>query len=241
MKNNEFQNLIDDLKAHRNPERAKLSQHYFKTGKGEYAEGDIFLGIPVPLKRKIANKYKHLDTTQLGILLENEIHDVRFCALIIMLSKAKTSPEEMYNLYLAKTKFINNWDLVDVSAEIIVGRFLSKKDCSVLYTLAKSPLLWNRRIAIISTFAFIKQGLHEHTLKIAKILMQDKQDLMHKAVGWMLREVGKRCDMNILENFLENHAAIMPRTMLRYSIEHMSPEKKQYFMQAKNRIKCSTF
>lgn len=226
--------LINELKSHANPQRAKIVQRYFKTGKGEYAEGDIFLGVPVPLKRKIANKYQHLEINQLEKLLENKIHDIRFCALLIMITKTKINPEQIYNLYLSKTKFINNWDLVDVSAEHIVGKYLQDKDCSILYSLAQSPLLWERRIAIIATYAFIKQGLPNHTLQLAKILINDKQDLMHKAVGWMLREVGKRCSSKILENFLEDHATTMPRTMLRYAIEKLPQEKKNYFMTAKS-------
>jgi 3-methyladenine DNA glycosylase AlkD len=153
-----------------------------------------------------------------------------------MVLQAKAAPGQMYNVYLKKTNCINNWDLVDLSAPTIVGNFLINKDCSVLYTLAQSKIVWERRIAIIATYAFIRKGDHKHTLKLAKMLINDRHDLMQKAVGWMLREVGKRCSMPILEKFLEEHAATMPRTALRYSLEHMTPEKKHYFMHAKFRI-----
>lgn len=228
-------NLINDLQLLGSPEKAKHLQRFFKTGVGQYAEGDIFWGITVPLIRKIACTYKHLNIKELEILLELEIHELRLCALLIMVFQSKTLPEQMYDLYLKKTAFINNWDLVDLSAPIIVGNFLLNKDCSVLYKLAQSRSLWERRIAMVATYAFIKQGQSEHALKLAQILMSDKHDLIHKAAGWMLREIGKRCSQNILINFLENYASTMPRTMLRYAIEHLTDEDRKYFMQTKNR------
>ena len=233
MTKHEVYNLISDLKELGNPHKAEALKRFFKTGKGQYAEGDIFWGISVPLIRTVARKYEYLNTDQLEQLIEHEIHEIRLCALLIMVIKSKTIPDQMYNLYLKKTHFINNWDLVDLSAPKIMGNYLINNDVSILCTFAQSQSLWERRISIVATFAFIKQGQHEQTLKLAKILLHDKHDLMHKAVGWMLREVGKRCSVNILEIFLEKHATTMPRTMLRYAIERMSPEKKKYFMAQK--------
>ncbi|MFA6263237.1 MAG: DNA alkylation repair protein [Candidatus Babeliales bacterium] len=229
-------NIMSNLKSLGSPEKAQHLKRFFKTGPGEYGEGDIFWGITVPLIRKTAREHKHLDVQQLGKMLEHEVHEVRLCALLIMVLQAKTAPDQMYNVYLKKTHCINNWDLVDLSAPTIVGNFLINKDCSVLYTLAQSKIVWERRIAIIATYAFIRKGEYAHTLKLAKMLINDRHDLMQKAVGWMLREVGKRCSMPTLEDFLEEHAATMPRTALRYSLEHMTPEKKHYFMHAKFRI-----
>jgi 3-methyladenine DNA glycosylase AlkD len=229
----EINHIINDLKLLSSPEKAQHLQRFFKTGVGQYAEGDIFWGITVPLVRRTASVHKNMTAVQLDKLLEHKVHEVRLCALLIMVFQSRTSPDQMYDLYLKKTNFINNWDLVDLSAPIIVGNFLLNKDCYILYKLAQSNILWERRIAIIATFAFIKQGHTEHTLKIAQVLMNDKHDLINKAVGWMLREIGKRCSVDILGKFLEKHAATMPRTTLRYAIEHMSDEKRKYFMQAK--------
>jgi 3-methyladenine DNA glycosylase AlkD len=233
----ERNDIIADLEKLGNREKAEFVQRFFKTGEGQYAQGDIFWGIPVPSVRKIARQYRNLKFEHLEKLLTHEVHEIRLCALLIMVFKSKYEPKLMYDLYLEKTIFINNWDLVDLSAAPIVGNFLINfgNDTTILYTLAKSPSLWERRVAIVATFAFIKQGVYLHTLKLAQILMHDKHDLIHKAVGWMLREVGKRCSARILETFLKKHASTMPRTMLRYAIEHMQPEKKQYFMKAKRR------
>lgn len=227
--------LINDLKAAANPEKASFLQRFFKTGKGQYAEGDIFWGLTVPFVRSIAHKHKNLKPAVLAKLLQHNVHDVRLCSLLIMVQQAKVYPEQMFKLYLDSTAFVNNWDLVDLSAPTIVGNYLVDKDCAILFQLAESSLLWERRIAIVATFAFIKQGRYEHTLHVAQILMHDQHDLIKKAVGWMLREVGKHCSPNILENFLEAYASTMPRTMLRYAIEKLSPAKKKYFMQAKQK------
>jgi len=223
-------NIIEELKALGSPQKAEHLQRFFKTGAGQYAEGDIFWGVTVPAMRKVAHKYKNLDVNQLKKLLSHKVHEVRLSALLIMVAKAKLEPQQMFTLYTSQTKCVNNWDLVDLSAPTIVGDFLIGKDCAILYELARSATLWERRIAIVSTYAFIKNGQYEHTLKLATILLNDSHDLIHKAVGWMLREVGKRCSPEILEQFLEEHAGTMPRTMLRYSIEHFSPEKRKYFM-----------
>ena len=225
--------IINDLRLLGSPEKAQHLQRYFKTGVGQYAEGDIFWGLTVPLVRKTARTYPDIDIQQLEQLLTHKVHEVRLCTLLIMVMKTKTTPEEIYNLYMAKTRFVNNWDLVDLSAPTIVRNFLINRDRSILYDLAQSKLLWDRRIAIISTYTFIKQGEHADTLQIATLLLRDTHDLIHKATGWMLREVGKRCSRDIVENFLELHAATMPRTALRYAIEHMDSNKKTYFMQKK--------
>lgn len=234
MQTKEVDTIIGDLKRLGNLEKAQAVQRFFKTGKGHYAEGDIFWGITVPSVRKIAHHYKDLATKNLETLLTHEVHEIRLCALLIMVFRAKSEPKIMYHLYLEKISFVNNWDLVDLSAPAIIGNFLINSDKAILYTLAQSPSLWERRIAIVATFAFIKQGQYTDTINIATILMHDKNDLIHKSVGWMLREVGKRCSVTVLEAFLEVHAATMPRTMLRYAIEHLHPEKKKMFMQAKH-------
>lgn len=235
IKRNDINHVINALKKLGSPEKSKHLQKFFKTGAGQYAEGDIFFGISVPLIRKTACTHQYIEIKQLEKLLEHKVHEVRCCALLIMIFKADGAPEQMYNLYLKKISFINNWDLVDLTAPIIIGRFLLDKSCSELYKLAQSKNLWARRIAIVSTFAFIKQGKHKHTFKLAEILMNDKHDLLHKAVGWMLREVGKRCSESILEDFLEKYATTMPRTTLRYSIERLPREKREKFMLMKAR------
>lgn len=236
MQTNEVTIIINDLKKLSDPQKAAFVQRFFKTGQGQYAHGDIFWGITVPTIRKIARTHQNVAIEHLEKLLAHEVHEVRLCALLIMVFKSKLAGQQMYDLYLDNTRFVNNWDFVDLSAPTIVGDFLLDKDTAVLYTLAHSSILWERRIAMVATYAFIREGHHKHTLKLAQLLMNDKQDLMHKAVGWMLREVGKRCSTDVLEKFLEEHAATMPRTMLRYAIERLEPERKKYFMQAKNRL-----
>jgi len=225
--------IIDDLRKNACPQKAKILQKFFKTGPGEYGEGDIFWGITVPLIRKVACDYKYLDGASLEKMLDDNVHEVRLCALLIMVLQAKINPDAIYKMYTKKIDRVNNWDLVDLSAPTVVGNFLIDKDSSIFYRLAKSDNFWHRRIAIVSTYAFIKQGSYEETLNISEKLLHDKHDLIQKAVGWMLREVGKRCSMDILEEFLEKYCTIMPRTMLRYSIEHMSDQKRKIYMNAK--------
>ncbi|MFH1503688.1 MAG: DNA alkylation repair protein [Candidatus Diapherotrites archaeon] len=228
--------LIKELEGLKNPEQAKLLQRFFKTGKGEYGEGDIFLGIKVPVQRKIAEKYKELNLIKINELLKSKIHEHRLVGLIILVNKYKSSSEKekenLFHFYLNNTKFINNWDLVDLSAPNIVGDFLLNKDRKILYSLANSENLWNRRIAIISTFNFIRKKEFEDALTISEILLKDKQDLIHKAVGWMLREIGKK-DETILENFLRFHYKHMPRIMLRYAIEKFPEEKRKRYLNGK--------
>ena len=216
-----------DLQAESDPLKKKGLSRFFKTGKGEYGEGDIFLGVTVPKMRRVAKKYKDVSLDEIRTLLRSLIHEERLTALLILVENFRKADEtektEIFNLYLKNTKYINNWDLVDLSASRIVGEFLKDKPVDILYTLAKSKSLWERRIAIISTFQFIWEGRFAETLKISKILLTDRHDLIHKAVGWMLREVGKR-SFKTEEGFLKKHYKKMPRTMLRYSIEKF-PEK----------------
>jgi 3-methyladenine DNA glycosylase AlkD len=209
------------------PEAAAQAARFFKTGPGQYGAGDQFLGIRVPVLRKLAAEYASLPEDQVLMLLRSPIHEDRLLALLILVRAAargdEVTKERLYTLYLANTRHINNWDLVDASAREIVGGYLHDKDCRVLAALARSESLWERRIAIVATHAFIVRGDYHDTLTIAEILLADPHDLIHKAVGWMLREVGKR-DQAILEGFLAKHHRSMPRTMLRYAIERF-PEK----------------
>ena len=226
--------LVADFQKLRNPQKAKILSRFFKTGKGEYGEGDIFLGITVPQTRAIAKKYTHLNLKDLEKLLSSKIHEYRLIALLILIENYKKASIEnknlIFNFYIKNTKFINNWDLVDLSAPHIVGNFLLDKDKSILYNLAKSSNLWEKRIAIISTYAFIRLYKFKHTLKISEILMNDNHDLIHKAVGWMLREVGKR-NKDVEEKFLNQHYKKMPRIMLRYAIEKFDNNKRKKYLE----------
>ena len=228
-----WQVLEKELKSLADPVRAKHSQRYFKTGKGEYGEGDVFLGLNTATMVKIALKYQGLSLVDLHQLLASKIHECRSSALVILkrqyLKADVASKEKIIKFYLINTKYINNWDLVDISAPNILGDWLLDKDRTILYQLAKSKNLWERRIAIMATFAFIREGEYEDSLKIAEMLLKDEHDLIHKAVGWMLREIGKR-DMAVGEKFLRAHASHMPRTMLRYAIEKFPQEKRQFYL-----------
>ena len=213
--------------------RAKNLQRFFKTGPGEYAEGDIFIGVKVPDIRKIAKQFKSLDLKEIIRLLKSRIHEERLLALLLLISKYSQldaiGKKKIYDLYLKHTKFINNWDLVDLSAKHIVGTFLKNKNKKPLYVLAKSKILWERRISILSTSHFINTSEFDNILKVSKILIRDKEDLIHKAVGWMLREVGKR-DLSCEETFLKKYYKTMPRTMLRYAIERFPEKKRQSYL-----------
>jgi len=230
-------NIRQEIKSLANQEKAKFLQKYFKTQPGEYGEGDIFLGLTVPEARKIAIKYKDLPLKEIQHLLDSKIHEERLIALEILThnyekSKSEKSKEEIVKFYLSNTKFINNWDLVDTSAPYILGNFLSNKDKSILYALAKSQDVWERRIAIVSTYTFIKNNQFKGTLAISEILLQDKHDLIQKAVGWMLREIGKK-DKKILELFLKKYYKKMPRTMLRYAIEKFPEKQRKKYLKGK--------
>lgn len=228
-----IQKIHAALRAEANPAKALFLQKFFKTGKGEYAEGEKFLGITVPVLRKIAGTHKTATLTDIETLLHSQIHEEKFIALVLLTNLfEKSTPGEQKKIvtfYLKNTNWINNWDLVDTSADKILGIYLSDKPKDVLYTLARSKNLWERRIAIITTFRFIKQNKYEETLRIAEILLTDTHDLIHKAVGWMLREVGKR-DLKTEEKFLQKYSKKMPRTMLRYAIEKFPPEKRKMYL-----------
>jgi 3-methyladenine DNA glycosylase AlkD len=226
-----------ELEKHRNPKQAALLQGFFKTGKGQYGEGDVFLGIKVPVQRSVARKFKHLKLNDIRTLLNSKIHEHRLTALFILISMFdKASPDEktrIFKFYLNNTKRINNWDLVDLSAPNIVGKYLLETDTKtsqkILKKLARSRNLWERRIAMLATAAFIRNNDFRHTLAIADLLVDDKHDLIHKAVGWMLREVGK-CHQPTEEAWLKQHYRKMPRTMLRYAIERFDNKKKKFYM-----------
>ena len=228
-----FEDIVEDLDKLKDPEKARVLSRFFKTGKGEYGEGDIFFGIPVPLQRKIAKKYPDLSLDDLQRLLSGKIHEHRLVALLILILKYRrsdrTGKSEIFNFYLKNTSGINNWDLVDLSAQHIIGDYLLLSDRALLQKLAQSKNLWERRIAIMSTFAFIRNQQFDDTLRIAEMLMHDKHDLIHKAVGWMLREVGKR-DQEQLEQFLKKYSSEMPRTMLRYAIERFDEDKRKTYL-----------
>lgn len=221
------------LQSMADPDKAVFLQRFFKTGKGEYAEGDVFIGISVPEQRKIAKEYKTLDLNDVGILLKSKIHEERLVALLILLEKFKKADEKfrkkIFTFYLRNRKFINNWDLVDLSAEKIPGQYLLTRDKSVIYKLVKSANIWDRRIGVMATFRFIKNKQYATTLRVSRILLKDKHDLIHKAVGWMLREIGKR-DQKTEEIFLRKYYRIMPRTMLRYAIEKFPDNKRKFYL-----------
>lgn len=214
-------------------EIAEHSQRFFKTAKGQYGHGDKFLGIRVPALRKIAGQYRGVSVEQASRLLKSEFHEERLLSLLLLETMFKKANDEgrraIYTLYLENTRFINNWDLVDCSAEHIVGAYLRDGDKRPLYDLAVSDMLWERRISIMSTFGFIKHNEFADTLKIAEILLADKEDLIHKAVGWMLREIGKR-NIETEEKFLKKYYRQMPRTMLRYALEKFPAPKKQKYL-----------
>ncbi|MFA5125211.1 MAG: DNA alkylation repair protein [Patescibacteria group bacterium] len=233
MTDQKLSQLQRDLRRLASPAKAAILLRFFKTGKGQYGEGDKFLGVVVPEQRKLARQYGQLTLSDLEKLLHSKIHEERLTALIILDDQFRRGDskiqEKIFKLYLRNTRYINNWDLVDLSAPNIVGAWLYRRDRNILYRLAESKLLWDRRIAMLATFYFICQGDCADTIKIAKVFLTDQHDLIHKAVGWMLREVGKRCDEKELKSFLNQYSAKMPRTMLRYAIERLSTgERKKY-------------
>jgi len=227
--------ILQELQSIANPEKARFLQGFFKTGKGQYAEGDVFLGIVVPHTRDIVKRSPPLTFHEIQILLDSEYHEARLAGLLFLdkqFKKAKTEEERkaIFDFYLKNARKANNWDLVDVTCRDVIGAYLlNKTDRDVLYRLAGSDNLWEQRMSIVSTWTFIKHKQYGDTLVIAEKLLNHKHDLMHKAVGWMLREVGKK-DRDVLVDFLETHHAKMPRTALRYAIEHFSPEERIRFM-----------
>lgn len=224
------------LRSLADPSIAEHSQRFFKTGKGEYGEGDKFLGIRVPVIRKQVRKYRALSIDETMLLLKSPFHEERLFGVLMLVHKFAQADEpgrkEIYDLYLANSSSVNNWDLVDSSAGQIVGQFLYDKDRRQLSVLAQSDNIWHRRIAIMATFYFIRQNDFTDTLRLAALLLEDKEDLIHKAVGWMLREVGNR-DMSVAEVFLKKHYKKIPRTMLRYAIEKFDSDKRMSYLQGR--------
>lgn len=231
-------NVKNQLISLGNTERAVHSLRFFKTGKGQYGEGDEFIGCTVPQTRSVAARYTKLPLDEVARLLKDELHECRLCALVILTNKYKKAIEldkfEILNFYLSHTNYINNWDLVDISAHKIVGEwFKNRNDRSLIYQLAESNLLWDQRIAIVSTFSFIRNNDFNDILSLSEKFLSHRHDLIHKACGWMLREVGKR-DQLVLTYFLDQFAHQMPRTMLRYSIEKFDEELRKHYLNVKN-------
>ena len=224
-----IEELTNELLSLSDPKRAVIMQGFFKTGQGQYGEGDVFLGISMPDARKVAKKHSHITLAEVRKLLHSKIHEERMLAVLILLIKCKDDPSGIAKFYIKYMKQVNNWDLVDVSAPKILGLYLLQRDRSILYKLARSPNVWERRASILATLTFIRSGRFDDTFKIAEILLRDKHDLMHKAVGWMLREVGNY-DLAAEEKFLKKHYREMPRTMLRYAIEKFPENKRRLYL-----------
>jgi 3-methyladenine DNA glycosylase AlkD len=223
------------LRQFASPERATFVTGFFKTGKGEYGEGDVFLGCTVPECRIVVKEFRELPLPEVENLLVSRIHEERLAGLLILVNQFERAKDEMprqkiFRLYCKRMACVNNWDLVDSSAPNIVGGWLADKPRGLLDTLARSKVLWYRRIAIVATFHFIRRGESKDAVRIAEMLVNDEQDLIHKAVGWMLREVEKRASAEALNKFLKRHAATMPRTMLRYAIERLTPAEREFWM-----------
>lgn len=225
------------LKSLASPVAAKLAARFFKTGPGEYGEGDAFIGINVPTLRTVSREYRSMPLDEVEALLHSPVHEERHLALMVLVLQVTKCVEahrkRVFDLYLGNTRFINNWDLVDCSAPQVVGGYLLTKPKKSLMKLAKSKSLWERRIAVVSTQHFIRHGEYDVTLAVSRMLLEDDEDLIHKAAGWMLREVGKK-DQSVLEGFLEQHAAVMPRTMLRYAIERFLPDQRRAYLRKKS-------
>jgi len=229
--------LKRELKTLGSLDKAKILQYFFKTKPGQYGAGDVFLGITVPLVRQTAKKYVNLSLSDISLLLKSKFHEFRLAALLILVLKYEKATDlktkkEIVDFYLKHSFWINNWDLVDLSVYKILGNYLltSKDKDDILNRLANSSYLWERRMAIVSTYAFIKSGRYQETFLISKKLMKDDHDLIHKAIGWMLREVGKRISKEKLEKFLIKNISGMPRVSLRYALEHFSQKDRQYFL-----------
>jgi len=224
--------VVAALRRAGDPDRARFLPTFFKTGPGQYGEGDRFLGLTMPEVRRFAAAYQDRPLGALEELLDSPWHEVRMLALVVLVRRYRRAPgdrEAIYDLYLRRTDRVNNWDLVDISAPDIVGRHLLTRRRGVLVRLARSSHLWERRIAMVATYGFIREGQFDDTLDIATRLLADRHDLIHKAVGWMLREVGKR-DEHVLRRFLDRHAPVMPRTALRYAIERLPPRDRTAYL-----------
>jgi 3-methyladenine DNA glycosylase AlkD len=238
------------LRGQARPERVAGAQRFFKCGPGEYGEGDRFLGVTVPAQRRIARQFRDLPLNETDKLLQSPIHEERLTALFVLVDQFERADDDrvrgrIFRLYMRRLRFINNWDLVDTSAGQIVGGWLVDQPRDLLDRLARSPHLWSRRVAMMATFHFIYRGEHRDAIRIATLLVDDEHDLIHKAVGWMLREVDKRASPEALTAFLERHAATMPRTCLRYAIERLPARDRQRWMnmasqrRERNRIRPS--
>ncbi len=216
------------LAAVSDPARAASSARYFKTGPGEYGEGDVFLGVTMPVLRTTVAGFRGLPLDEVDALLDDPEHEVRLAGLLLLVAAYPAAPQAVVDRYLAAVRRgrVNNWDLVDASSEFILGPWLFDRDRSLLVELAASDSLWERRVAVLATFGFLKRGDATTTLELAERLLGDREDLMQKAVGWMLREVGKRVSREQLLAFLDAHAAAMPRTMLSYATEHLAPQDR---------------
>lgn len=225
--------ILKELETYIDPVKREYLPRFFKTGKGQYGEGDRFLGVVVPNTRLVARKHREAPFAVVAELLRSEWHECRLCALLMLVERFKKSGEpvrkELYEFYLSQTARINNWDLVDLSAPAIVGEYLLDKPREELYRLAASPLLWEQRIAVVSTITLIRNRDFIDILRLSELLLHHRHDLIQKAVGWMLREMGKR-DPDLLVQFLEKWSKQMPRTMLRYAIEKLTPEERAHFM-----------
>jgi len=231
--------VIKQLQAVSSAQRAKNLSWFFKTGPGEYGEGDLFLGVTVPQIRTIVKDNREIDLGEIKVLLASKYHEVRLAGALCLVEMTRTADiqtrKKIFETYLKHRHRINNWDIVDLSAPMVVGEYLLRAPHAkmVLKKLSQEKSMWSRRIAILATFAFIRVGRFNESLTLAKKYLSDKEDLMHKATGWMLREAGKR-DKNALVKFLNRHAHIMPRTMLRYSIEKFSPKEREHFMRRRS-------
>ncbi|GAA0177474.1 DNA alkylation repair protein [Clostridium sediminicola] len=232
----EINNLKEELKKYIDLEKAEFFPRFFKVGPGEYGEGDVFIGVTVPNQRKVARKFKNLSLQDIESLLNEDFHEYRLTALLILVHQFEKSKEDnkraLVDFYIENADRVNNWDLVDSTAHKILGPYLDNKDREILYKLAKEDHLWKQRIAIMSTFYFIKNEDYKDALAIAEILLKHKHDLIHKAVGWMLREIGKR-DKEVEVEFLNKHYKQMPRTMLRYAIEKFPNEERQNYLKGR--------
>jgi 3-methyladenine DNA glycosylase AlkD len=233
--------VIDALEAVADPDDAVFLAGFFKTGPGQYGEGDVFIGVRVPATRKVAKAFPGIDPAAIDILLDSAVHEHRLVALFLLRARfdraraprttdaaIEAAAVEQYLAAMRRGR-VNNWDLVDSSADQILGQWLLDKPRDLLFELARSEVLWERRVGVLATFAFTQAGDASTTLEIAPLLLDDRHDLMHKAVGWMLREVGKRVDRSLLTGFLDENAARMPRTMLSYACEHLTPEQRAHY------------
>ncbi|HRH26840.1 MAG TPA: DNA alkylation repair protein [Parcubacteria group bacterium] len=228
-----YQDVVKEISKYKSPAKAKTSQWFFKTKKGQYGYGDVFVGLTVPEMKKVSKVFKDIDLGEVQKLLNSKIHEERYIGLTIMDIKFekgnKKDKKVIANLYIKNTRNINNWDLVDTSAYSILGEYLKDKKRDILYKFSKSKSIWERRISIVATYTFIKEGQFQDTLEISKNLLKDQEDLIHKAIGWMLREVGKK-DEEILKKFLVDNIDNLPRTTLRYAIERFPTTERKKFL-----------